>query len=804
MISRFTIFILFIIAFLGFSDTLSAASRYWVSSSSSNWNNTSNWSASSGGGGGASVPTSSDYAYFNSGGNGNCTVDATVDVAGFNMNGYSGTFTNSSNNFTCGGNFYLYTGTFNAGSGLMTINNQLWMYGGTFNGGSGNLDLNHYFNFSGGTFTAPSGTFYAAKYWAHSSGGTFNHNNGTVEFDGTTNSRITFLNGKETFYNLTFNKSSGYIYLYLENDTVEAENDMLFTLGNTLSWNSKDNVFEVGGDATVSSSFGTISAYNGVHFSGGGTQNFNCTNAIDKVNGNISMNKTSGTLNIQSNINMESDLLLGNGTLSLNGNTIDSPDGYLRVDGDATINGGGSIMVDFYSQTAGSVVFTGTAITLKTYTDFIISSGTFTGNTTALDIDRIYVQSGGTFNAPSITMYVGLAWNHSSGTFNHNFGTVEFDGSVQNWQGIDFPGSGVDDFFNFTFNKSGCVYEKLMQNDTLVVHGNYNLKSGYFWSRHNEFYSIQNMVMVRGNVDIDPSYCPGEHSNTINFICNGTQTLDLSGDTDNYNGDYVINKTGGEVKLLSDLVLYGYAGYQDLIIGNGTLNLNGYTITISGDSEIKLYNGGSITYNGGSISGSITNMGTNYGTYTEQCSDPVPVELVKFTAVRVNDVNKLNWITASEINNDYFQVEKSVNGTEFYAIGEVSGNGTSQQLNEYSYIDAESVAEACYYRLRQVDFDGEYSLSSIAYVDGLESQNHLLIYPTPGNDIIHLAFGARNPRILSISIIDLSGRVQISEDRISDGSDIMEVDVKNLSTGVYFLRVLTDKREIIQKIQIEH
>jgi len=691
MITRFTIFTLFFVSVLGFSDTLSADTRYWVSSSSSNWNNTSNWSTSSGGGGGASVPTSSDYAYFNSGGNGNCAVDATVGVAGFNMDGYGGTLNNASNNFTCGGNFYLYSGTFTAGSGLMTINNQLWMYGGTFNGGSGNLDLNHYFNFSGGTFTAPSGTFYAAKYWAHSSSGTFNHNNGTVEFDGTTNSRITFPNGKETFYNITFNKTSGYIYLYLENDTVKAANDMVFTSGNTLSWNSLDNVFEIGGNATVSSSFGTISEYNGLHFTGGSTQNFNCTNAVDKVNGNISMNKTSGTLSLQSDIDMESDLLLGNGTLNLNGYTIDNTVGYLRVNGDVTINGGGSIMVDFYSQTAGSVVFTGTAITLKTYVDFTISSGTFTGNTTALDIDRIYVQSGGTFTAPSVTMYVGLGWNHSSGTFDHNFGTVEFDNNVQNWQGIDFPGSGVDDFFNFTFNKGGCVYEKLMQNDTLIVHGNYNLKQGYFWSRNNEFSSIPNMVMVRGNVDIDPAYCPGEHSNTITFICNATQTLDLTGGTDNYNGHFLNNKTGGEVKLLSDLVLYGYSGNQDLIIGNGTLNLNGYTITISdGDSEIQLYNGGSITYNGGSISGSVTTVSENFGTYSEQCGDPLPVELVKFTAVRLNDVNELNWITASELNNDYFQIEKSLNGTEFNVIGRVGGNGTSYQLNEYAYIDAES------------------------------------------------------------------------------------------------------------------
>ena len=94
----------------------------------------------------------------------------------------------------------------------------------------------------------------------------------------------------------------------------------------------------------------------------------------------------------------------------------------------------------------------------------------------------------------------------------------------------------------------------------------------------------------------------------------------------------------------------------------------------------------------------------------------LPVELTSFEAVRVDDNVRLEWTTASELNNDYFEVLKSYDGEAFFIIGYVDGHGTSSEVIDYSYTDSEP--KRAYYRLRQLDYDGQFEYSDVVAAKG--------------------------------------------------------------------------------------
>lgn len=95
----------------------------------------------------------------------------------------------------------------------------------------------------------------------------------------------------------------------------------------------------------------------------------------------------------------------------------------------------------------------------------------------------------------------------------------------------------------------------------------------------------------------------------------------------------------------------------------------------------------------------------------------LPVELISYNAEKIDGLNIVSWTTGMEQGNDYFSIEKSINGVDFKSIGEVSGAGVSNTEVDYSFVDYESSMDA-YYRLKQVDFDGAYEYSPVAFVRG--------------------------------------------------------------------------------------
>jgi hypothetical protein len=127
---------------------------------------------------------------------------------------------------------------------------------------------------------------------------------------------------------------------------------------------------------------------------------------------------------------------------------------------------------------------------------------------------------------------------------------------------------------------------------------------------------------------------------------------------------------------------------------------------------------------------------TSFSEISAGDEESLPVELVEFYGeVAYSGINLL-WETASELNNDYFEVQRSVDGQHFEVIGKVNGNGTTQNSSNYSFTDVNPIGGDAYYRLRQVDYDGKYEFSktiSVKY-DFVASGSEVKVYPNPLNE----------------------------------------------------------------------
>lgn len=165
-------------------------------------------------------------------------------------------------------------------------------------------------------------------------------------------------------------------------------------------------------------------------------------------------------------------------------------------------------------------------------------------------------------------------------------------------------------------------------------------------------------------------------------------------------------------------------------------------------------------------------------------SSPLPVELVMFKASPLRDAIKLNWTTASELNNDYFNIERSSDAEQWVSIATIAGVGTTNETNTYETMDYQPIEGVSYYRLKQTDFDGKISFSPIERVDFV-GQNSIQVFPNPSDAIFHLANSAQLD-IESIKVLNNLGQIVFPV--IRKDENIM-IDLSHLSSGIYILQV---------------
>jgi hypothetical protein len=188
---------------------------------------------------------------------------------------------------------------------------------------------------------------------------------------------------------------------------------------------------------------------------------------------------------------------------------------------------------------------------------------------------------------------------------------------------------------------------------------------------------------------------------------------------------------------------------------------------------------------------------TQFGTLTvSNTSAPLPVTLVDFTAQRQGPDGLLRWTTASELHNDHFVVESSVDGSSFQALGQVAGHGTTSQAQQYQFTDAHLAryaADVVYYRLRQVDTDGTDTYSAVRTVQVPATGFAVEAFPTslPSGQVLNIRVRTTVAGSATLLMTDALGRVIMQQAlNLSTGASTFSLSaVTQWPQGIYLVRV---------------
>jgi len=193
-------------------------------------------------------------------------------------------------------------------------------------------------------------------------------------------------------------------------------------------------------------------------------------------------------------------------------------------------------------------------------------------------------------------------------------------------------------------------------------------------------------------------------------------------------------------------------------------------------------------------------------TYTDVVTcGKLPITLELFTGDAISQGNLLKWVTATEINNDYFSLQASTNGVNFSTIATIKGQGNSNTPIAYDHIDRAAAKGTTYYRLVQTDYDGTQSKSDVIEVTRGESAFNITdLYPIPTTDVITLQYVAPEQSNIDIEVFDLIGQTLIQYQRISDGGVAqLDISVEDLPAGIYFVSIISNNDKVTQKFVIE-
>jgi uncharacterized repeat protein (TIGR01451 family) len=168
---------------------------------------------------------------------------------------------------------------------------------------------------------------------------------------------------------------------------------------------------------------------------------------------------------------------------------------------------------------------------------------------------------------------------------------------------------------------------------------------------------------------------------------------------------------------------------------------------------------------------------------------PLPVQLTRFTAVAAGTDALLNWETAQEVNNQRFELERSLDGTTFTTIGTLAGHGTRALASTYRYLDAGAgtrAAGALYYRLRQVDADSKASFSSVQTVRFRHAEASVALYPNPTTGSATLDLHSLPAGDYTVQVFETTGRL-VHQATYQPGQ--RPLPLEGLATGSYFVKV---------------
>jgi hypothetical protein len=233
--------------------------------------------------------------------------------------------------------------------------------------------------------------------------------------------------------------------------------------------------------------------------------------------------------------------------------------------------------------------------------------------------------------------------------------------------------------------------------------------------------------------------------------------------------------------------------------------------SIGSVNDLRLTLAGSVAGTAGVNAGTISNPQINrtglsmanltntfYVGSVNAINTPLPVSLISFTASALNGQVKLDWETASEINNDYFTIQRSAHSVVWENVKVVAGSGNTSTPSAYSSVDGNPYPGISFYRLKQTDLDGKESYSPVRSVN-LSGISGISIYPNPATDVIDVK--SADPEKMNVALFNNNGqRMNVP---VTANGNSYELRVSGVESGVYFIQILhkdfTETRKVIIK-----
>ncbi|PCJ78661.1 MAG: hypothetical protein COA57_16030 [Flavobacteriales bacterium] len=183
----------------------------------------------------------------------------------------------------------------------------------------------------------------------------------------------------------------------------------------------------------------------------------------------------------------------------------------------------------------------------------------------------------------------------------------------------------------------------------------------------------------------------------------------------------------------------------------------------------------------------------------------LPVELMNFESECNENSIELHWITATEINSDYFTVKRSCDGVSYESIGTISAAGNTSQQSSYVFVDEEFPSVTCYYMLSQTDFDG--TTTTLAKIAVLCKQDNniefglITVFPNPSSETVNITYQSSYNDEVSMRILDVLGREIITKRATAtEGVNNFIINMETHANGIYYLELGNGRKLFVEKI----
>lgn len=239
--------------------------------------------------------------------------------------------------------------------------------------------------------------------------------------------------------------------------------------------------------------------------------------------------------------------------------------------------------------------------------------------------------------------------------------------------------------------------------------------------------------------------------------------------TGTHNADFTFSCTSTEGSGIIDLDARRWSGSSWAAAPAGQTNPSSYSVKVPG----------------------LTTSTSINGPWTLEGSPSLPISLLSFTGTKSGKNIQLKWATATEINNDHFEIERADGNSTFNAIGTVSGAGNSNELRTYSFLDEHPYQGIAYYRLMQVDRNGSVSYSGIISM-ALDKKGLALemVYPNPTSDQVALNITSDSEVPAQLFVSDITGKIvkQLTVPT-QKGLVVFYMDLSDIAKGIYYIRL---------------